>query len=159
MVRFSEPCSTGNVAALKRIHMRSKVDKAAWIYVPMFSLGHWYLMLVDVKHLKLIYLDSYRISNDLENKKLNMIDVQALYLESLTLGQSWLSRPLAERPKFSRFEFEFEFPTVVALEGRMKLATDLVLRNHNPLSRDVVLKAIRHWRSKEMVSQPVRRAL
>ncbi|MED6160352.1 hypothetical protein PIB30_050705 [Stylosanthes scabra] len=166
--------SPGNVAAIKRVHMCSKVDMATKIYLPMWCPRHWYLMIVDVGRERLVYLDSYRIEADVESKKLHMIDV--------------LSSDDAERPRFSAYKIELpEVPQqhresndcgvwmaewmmreamwynhgveVVGAETRMKLATDLVLKPHKKMAKDIVEKAFAHWRSKEEASQPLRRAL
>ncbi|MED6121370.1 hypothetical protein PIB30_029487 [Stylosanthes scabra] len=179
--------SQANVAALKLVHMRSKVDDAVRVYVPMWCPGHWYLMILDVPGKKMIYLDSYCKPDEVDDKKDKMIEV-ALYLESITLGQKWLSRPNAERPRFSAFEIEqASVPQqeresndcgiwlshwmilealwsnydaeAVGPASRMKLATGLVLKPHNPMAREVVQRAFNHWRSKDLDSVPLRRAL
>ncbi|MED6109473.1 hypothetical protein PIB30_033952 [Stylosanthes scabra] len=58
--------SNGNLEAIKKDHIRSKVDKAIKIYVPMWYPGHWYLMIIDVPNKKLKYLDSYRREDQIE---------------------------------------------------------------------------------------------
>ncbi|MED6185702.1 hypothetical protein PIB30_059597 [Stylosanthes scabra] len=85
--------SRGSLARIHEIHMASKVDKAKRIYVPMWCPGHW------------IYLDSDKIEGQVAAPKVSMERV-ALYLDSITLGENWLSSPNAERPRFSGFKFQ-----------------------------------------------------
>ncbi|MED6207388.1 hypothetical protein PIB30_035381 [Stylosanthes scabra] len=179
--------SIGNLEAIREVYMQSKVDKAIKIYVPMWYPGHWYLMIIDVPKKKYMYLDSFRGEDQIENRKIEMLDV-CYYLESITLGRNWLSSAGTERPRFSEFQFEdVRVPQqtsesmdcgvwvsqwmirealwahyhveAVGPETRMQLATDLVLRSHNPIAKDVVRRAIAHWRTKDKVLLSARRAL
>ncbi|MED6167178.1 hypothetical protein PIB30_000429 [Stylosanthes scabra] len=181
------PLSHGNLLGFKDVHMGGYMDKVMRIYVPMLYPGHWYLMIIDVPDKKHIYLDSYRRDDDIEKRKIEMTEV-APSLESITLGRGWLSGPTAERPRFSSFDFAFPVVPqqhrdsmdcgvwvsqwmirenlwghynveAVGPETWMRLATDLVLRSHNPIARDVVDRALRNWRAKESSTYPTRRAL
>ncbi|RYQ99034.1 hypothetical protein Ahy_B07g086883 [Arachis hypogaea] len=94
-----------NMDAVVSKHMRCKVDKVTEIFQPMWTDGHWYLMVVDVRRQRLIYFDSFKCPTETESRKLAMTQV-ALHLESLTIGPKWLSKTTAERPRFSSFPFE-----------------------------------------------------
>ncbi|XLS47255.1 hypothetical protein HN51_021613, partial [Arachis hypogaea] len=75
------------------------------IFQPMWTDGHWYLMVVDVRRKKLVYFDSFKCTTETECRKLAMMQV-ALHLKSLTIGPKWLSNCTAERPRFSSYDFE-----------------------------------------------------
>ncbi|XLR44751.1 hypothetical protein S83_029411 [Arachis hypogaea] len=157
-------------------HMRCKVDKVTEIFQPMWTDGHWYLMVVDVRRKKLIYYDSLKLTTETEHRKLAMTQV-ALHLESLTVGSNWLSSSTAGRPRFSSYEYEqpvvpqqhrrsmdcgvwvlqwmirgalwaIHSVTAVNDQTRMRIAIDLVLRSHNPIAIDVVEKAMSYWKKK-----------
>ncbi|MED6112226.1 hypothetical protein PIB30_059765 [Stylosanthes scabra] len=158
--------SAGTLARIRHVYMRSLVDEVQRL------AGHWYLMIIDVPRKKLVYLDSLQNGNELEKQKEYMEKV-ALELESTTVEQNWLSGPGKKRPRFSTFEFEFpacpqQEPESmdcgicvtqwmvreamfahcrvesVGPKTRIKLAVDLVLKPHNALAKDVVIKALAH---------------
>ncbi|MED6147229.1 hypothetical protein PIB30_042183 [Stylosanthes scabra] len=143
--------SSGSMATIKKNHMRSKVDEVTWIYQPMFLHGHWFLMIIDVKGMKLLYLDSMRDPAMTEERKDAMMNV------------TWLSEVGAKRLRFSTFDFvepqvcEWMIQEAiwgnhnvqkVNLDTRMSVAVDLVLRPHNTLTTEVMQKAINHWKRK-----------
>ncbi|XLR30776.1 hypothetical protein S83_058676 [Arachis hypogaea] len=98
--------TSGIATSLRNNYMRCKVDRVTRIHQPMWcDDGHWYLMIIDVPRMKLIYLDSLRDPSQAEARKIAMTRV-ALYLEGLTLEQSWLSGNCSVRPRFSTFDFE-----------------------------------------------------
>ncbi|QHO02580.1 uncharacterized protein DS421_13g425000 [Arachis hypogaea] len=78
------------------------------IFQPIWTDGHWYLMVVDLRRQKLVYFDSLKCTRETESKKLSMTHV-ALHLESLTIGPKWLSKSTMERPRFSLFKYEEPF--------------------------------------------------
>ncbi|XLT77249.1 hypothetical protein HN873_033523 [Arachis hypogaea] len=94
-----------NIDAVVTKHMRCKVDKVTEIFQPMWTDGHWYLMVVDVRCQRLMYFDSLKCTTETEARKLAMTQV-ALHLESITIGPKWLSKRIAERPRFSSYPFE-----------------------------------------------------
>ncbi|KAL4299890.1 hypothetical protein AHAS_Ahas17G0146100 [Arachis hypogaea] len=170
-----------NMDAVVSKHMRCKVDKVTEIFQPMWTDGHWYLMVVDVRRQRLIYFDSFKCPTETESRKLAMTQV-ALHLESLTIGPKWLSKTTAERPRFSSFPFEepvvpqqhhlsmdcgvwvlqwmirgalwaIHSVTAVNSQTRMRIAVDLVLRSHNAKAIDVVEKAMTFWKKKLESSQ------
>ncbi|KAL4357570.1 hypothetical protein AHAS_Ahas09G0199900 [Arachis hypogaea] len=59
-------------------HMRCKVDKVTEIFQPMWTDGHWYLMVVDVRRKKLIYYDSLKLTTETEHRKLAMTQVVSI---------------------------------------------------------------------------------
>ncbi|XP_025620662.1 uncharacterized protein [Arachis hypogaea] len=165
--------TSGTATSIRNNYMRCKVDRVTRIHQPMWCDGHWYLMIIDVPRMKLIYLDSLRDPAQAEARKIGMTRV-ALYLEGLTLGQSWLAGNCSVRPRFSTFEFEEpELPQQdpksmdcgvwvaqwmirdhlwqnysvqnVSSATRMRLAVDLVMKSHNEMARDIVAKAVAHW--------------
>ncbi|KAL4300692.1 hypothetical protein AHAS_Ahas17G0226300 [Arachis hypogaea] len=170
--------STGTLATIKAKHMPSKVDEVHRIYVPMWTVGHWYLMIIDNVRRKLIYLDSLVNPEETEDRQTAMTKV-ALYLESITLGQAWLSSNDGVRPRFSTYDIEdadvpqqdrgsmdcgvwvsqwmirgalwkdYDVRTV-NVATRMRLAIDLVLKEHNENAKALVAKAMSHWRWKSM---------
>ncbi|MED6114910.1 hypothetical protein PIB30_085123 [Stylosanthes scabra] len=102
---------------------------------------------------------------------------RALQLESITLDSDWLSVPNAKRPRFGSFDFEVaSVPRqvrgsndcrvwvaqwmvrevlwanfglkVVNKETRMRIAVDLVMKEHNPLASTVVSNALAYWQEK-----------
>ncbi|RYR09178.1 hypothetical protein Ahy_B05g077309 [Arachis hypogaea] len=122
-----------NLDAVVCNHMRCKVDKVTEIFQPMWTDGHWYLMIIDVRRKKLIYYDSLKCTWETEGRKLAMTQVvshlefmalllvslgrmiyaaparhcsTAVHLESLTIGSKWLSSSNAERPRFLSYEYE-----------------------------------------------------
>ncbi|MED6138294.1 hypothetical protein PIB30_072968 [Stylosanthes scabra] len=179
--------SGGALARIAEVHMRCPVDQVFRVFVPMWCPGHWYLMILDIHKTRLIYCDSNIIDSEVVERRVSMERV-ALFLESMTLGQTWLSSMNAKRPAFSTFKFHVEqVPQQkrgsidcgiwvaewmirekmwadhrvegVGEDNRMKLAIDLVLRSHNKLAREVVLRAFSHWKAKASASFPTRRAL
>ncbi|XLT27757.1 hypothetical protein HN873_059049, partial [Arachis hypogaea] len=64
-----------NLDAVVCNHMRCKVDKVTKIFQPMWTDGHWYLMVIDVRRKKLIYYDSLKCSRETEGRKLAMTQV------------------------------------------------------------------------------------
>ncbi|RYR49248.1 hypothetical protein Ahy_A07g035613 [Arachis hypogaea] len=94
-----------NLDAVLCKHMRCKVDKDTEIFQPMWTDGHWYLMVVDVRRKKLMYFDSFKCTTETESRKLAMTQV-ALNLESLTIRPKWLSKCTVEQPRFSSYVFE-----------------------------------------------------
>ncbi|QHO57311.1 Ulp1 protease family, carboxy-terminal domain protein [Arachis hypogaea] len=131
--------SMGTLATIKENHMPSKVDEVHRIYVPMWTAGHWYLMIIDNVRHKLIYLDSL-----------------ALYFESITLDQAWLSSNDGVSPRFSTYDIEdADIPQqargsmdcgvwIVNVATWMRLAIDLVLKEHNENAKALVAKAMSH---------------
>ncbi|RYR18806.1 hypothetical protein Ahy_B03g063418 [Arachis hypogaea] len=97
-----------NLDAVVSNHMKYKVDKVIEIFQPIWTDGHWYLMVVDLRRQKLVYFDSLKCTRETESKKLSMTHV-ALHLESLTIGPKWLSKSTMERPRFSLFKYEEPF--------------------------------------------------
>ncbi|KAL4393539.1 hypothetical protein AHAS_Ahas02G0062100 [Arachis hypogaea] len=104
--------TSANMTSIRNSYMRSKVDHTTRVYQPMWCDQYWYLMIIDVPRMKLENRNasggktrhcSHFHKADWQNGKLTSL---ALYLESLTLGKSWLSGPDAMRPRFSTFEFE-----------------------------------------------------
>ncbi|MED6184530.1 hypothetical protein PIB30_048240 [Stylosanthes scabra] len=103
--RLSSPI----VARIARDYMPSKVDEVRWIYQPMWCLGHWFLMIIDVPRKRLIHLDSLH-NRDMEPKRREAMEKVAPELEMMTVGDGWLKNPAVRRPRFSTFEFDV--PTV-----------------------------------------------
>ncbi|XLS78830.1 hypothetical protein HN51_063055 [Arachis hypogaea] len=145
------------------------------VYQPMWCDQHWYLMIIDVREQKLIYVDSLRDPREADARKTAMMRV-ALYLEGMTLGNSWLSGDGAMRPRFSAFKFEESDVPQQAADSmdcgiwvaqwmirahmwqdygvqhvnaatRMRLAVDLVMKSQNQLAQDSVSKAFAHWQT------------
>ncbi|XLR44135.1 hypothetical protein S83_028795 [Arachis hypogaea] len=167
--------TSANIRAIRNNYMRSKVDQVTRVYQPMWSDQHWYLMIIDVREQKLIYLDSLRDPREAAARKTAMMHI-ALYLEGMTLGNSWLSWDRATRPWFSTFEFEEPDVPQQAADSmdcgiwvaqwmirahmwqdytmqhvnaatRMRLVIDLVMKSHNQLAQDSVSKAFAHWQT------------
>ncbi|QHN92313.1 Ulp1 protease family, carboxy-terminal domain protein [Arachis hypogaea] len=65
-----------NMDAVVSKHMRCKVDKVTEIFQPMWTDGHWYLMVVDVRRQRLIYFDSFKCPTETESRKLAMTQVK-----------------------------------------------------------------------------------
>ncbi|XP_020979480.1 uncharacterized protein LOC107619217 isoform X1 [Arachis ipaensis] len=167
--------TSANIRSIRNNYMRSKVDQVTRVYQPMWCDQHWYLMIIDVREQKLIYVDSLRDPREADARKTAMMRV-ALYLEGMTLGNSWLSGDGAMRPRF--FAFKYEEPDVpqqvadsmdcgiwvaqwmirahmwqdygvqhVNAATRMRLAVDLVMKSHNQLAQDSVSEAFAHWQT------------
>ncbi|QHO57316.1 Ulp1 protease family, carboxy-terminal domain protein [Arachis hypogaea] len=162
----------GTLATIKEKHMPSKVNKVHRIYVPMWTIEHWYLMIIDNVRRKLMYLDLLVHPEETENRQMAMTKV-ALYLESITLGQAWLSSNDGVRPRFSTYDIEdanvlqqtwgsidcrvwvsqwmirgalWKYYDVwtVNVVTRIWLTIDLVLKEHNGNEKALVAKAMSH---------------
>ncbi|MED6184531.1 hypothetical protein PIB30_048241 [Stylosanthes scabra] len=59
----------------------------------------------------------------------------------------WTSQWKIRESLFSNYRCE-----TVGAETRMKLAADLVLRPHNALASEMVVRALEHWRRKAVES-------
>ncbi|QHN92769.1 Ulp1 protease family, carboxy-terminal domain protein [Arachis hypogaea] len=134
--------------------MRCKVDKDTEIFQPMWTDGHWYLMVVDVRRKKLMYFDSFKCTTETESRKLAMTQV-ALNLESLTIRPKWLSKCTVEQPRFSSYVFE---EPIVPQQHRLSMdygvwVLQWMIRGalwaiHSVTAIDVVEKAMCYWRRK-----------
>ncbi|MED6156582.1 hypothetical protein PIB30_015681 [Stylosanthes scabra] len=109
--------SPSNLATFMGLSKRCKVDKVTRVCQPMWSNGHWFLMIIDVPNYKLQYLDSLKCKEEMDARheamkrvvsvhEKTLTDYSALYLESLTLGRDWLSIPDAIRPQFGGYDIE-----------------------------------------------------
>ncbi|XP_020979481.1 uncharacterized protein LOC107619217 isoform X2 [Arachis ipaensis] len=114
--------TSANIRSIRNNYMRSKVDQVTRVYQPMWCDQHWYLMIIDVREQKLIYVDSLRDPREADARKTAMMRV-ALYLEGMTLGNSWLSGDGAMRPRF--FAFKYEEPDVPQQHGLWHLGSTM----------------------------------
>ncbi|MED6188221.1 hypothetical protein PIB30_084019 [Stylosanthes scabra] len=74
------------------------------VYVPLLRNGHWHLMIVDMYHSDLVYLDSMKNDEDTAERKKQMKFV-AFFLETLLSDKGFYKEWDGLTPKFSTYDF------------------------------------------------------
>ncbi|MED6149076.1 hypothetical protein PIB30_059033 [Stylosanthes scabra] len=152
-----------------------KVNHVSKIFCPVLLDNHWFLTVVDVKHWKIVYLDSCRKKEMLAKRRREIVKLAA-FMEELFDDDSWYTEKGLERPIVTRFEWiELHPPQqgedrndsgmfvaqwmityhpsgthdveMITHYSQMRLAVDLLLLNHNPARENVIVEALEHWRS------------
>ncbi|MED6115091.1 hypothetical protein PIB30_086864, partial [Stylosanthes scabra] len=146
------------------------------IYCPLWTEGHWMLLVIDLNREELVCLDSDRKTGPrYARRRRRAIKNVALFLEELTDEDDWFDDPEAARPEMSDFKpklpavpqqdpgsndsgmFVAQWMIIYHLWGtynvekiipysRMRLAIDLVLRVQNDLGNEVSEGAVSYWR-------------
>ncbi|XLT26100.1 hypothetical protein HN873_057392 [Arachis hypogaea] len=148
-------------------------DDLWMIYVPMYREHHWYLMIVDLVHCKLMYLDSAKDPSERDGRVAQMKFV-AFFIETMFEDNRFWKKGDHYQPHPSSFEvvepevgqqgelsndcgvwvchwmmhaWLWEDFVVEPMndQTRMRLALDLVMGDYNPLAREVSRRAVKEW--------------
>ncbi|QHN99829.1 Ulp1 protease family, carboxy-terminal domain protein [Arachis hypogaea] len=67
------------------------VDDITKIYIPMYTEGHWYLMVVDMRNRHLIYLDPFK-EEKLYDQRVGQMQFVALFLHTMLRGRRFYQK-------------------------------------------------------------------
>ncbi|MED6170070.1 hypothetical protein PIB30_027250 [Stylosanthes scabra] len=170
-IAISRAAIPHHTVAFIREEFMGKADDVYMIYCPIFSDNHWILLLIDVLKEKLIYVDSLKRAC-MRARRRRLYKRVADFLEELMDEAGWYN----DKPKQPLLITDFKFlePDVVEEDlgsgmfvaqwmimyhlwgtfdvekvtnySRMRLAVDMVLKEHNESKLAFIDKALEYWR-------------
>ncbi|KAJ1417976.1 Ulp1 protease family, C-terminal catalytic domain [Sesbania bispinosa] len=121
-------------------HFMGKIEFLSKIFVPLNDdNNHWYLMVMDMRQQKLVLLDSFPTAdrNDIRRREVKKM---AVYLEEMLTHPSFYELRVTMKPRLTEFTLE------VDKGARIKLAINLVNKEHNVKNEEILKVATNHWK-------------
>ncbi|MED6209565.1 hypothetical protein PIB30_055943, partial [Stylosanthes scabra] len=173
-IAISQGAIPHHTVAYIREEFMGKADDVYMIYCPIFSDNHWILLLIDVLKERLIYLDSLKRAC-VRARRRRLCKRVADFLEELMDEARWYNDKSKQPLLLSDFRFMepdvveedlgsndsgmfvAQWMIMYHLWGtldvekvtnysHMRLAVDMVLKDHNESKLAVIDKALEYWR-------------